>query len=108
MTYLPVTVLSSLDPSHSVFVGEEGVLLYMRLQGLEEEVYRLEHYEHDTLCWLRPWNELVSRGRWVLQGPEYFLFRFQAGGDSDAIGRFTWVNDPGVPKGCLREKLKID
>jgi len=88
----------------SVFAkGENG--LYMQLQGLEEEVYQLEHYEHDTFCWLQPRNELVSRGRWVLQEPEYFLFSFQALHDSETIDRFAWVNDPGVPKGEVFVKV---
>ncbi|KAI1381185.1 beta-lactamase/transpeptidase-like protein [Hypoxylon crocopeplum] len=79
--------------------------LFMKLQDLEDEIYPIEHYEYDTFCWLQSRNNLVSRGRWILQHPEYYLIRFDTGG-GNVVDRFIWVNDPGIPQGEVFAKQK--
>ncbi|KAJ8125495.1 hypothetical protein O1611_g8144 [Lasiodiplodia mahajangana] len=73
--------------------------LEMRLQDLEEEAYSLKHHENDTFNWIQPRDYFVSRGRWILQHPDYYLIRFCANEAENKINRFIWVNDLGVPQG---------
>ncbi|KAI1127107.1 beta-lactamase/transpeptidase-like protein [Nemania abortiva] len=73
--------------------------LEMKFQDLEDEVYYLKHYEHDTFSWLQPRDYFVSRGRWILQHPDYYLIRFCSHEATNQIDRLVWVNDPGVPQG---------
>jgi hypothetical protein len=72
--------------------------LYYAVQGLESENYILEHYEDDIFTWIRPRNELVARGRWVDQGPEFWKIKFllDEGGHVD---RLNWVHDAEVTEG---------
>ncbi|KAF4440357.1 putative D-aminoacylase [Fusarium austroafricanum] len=44
--------------------------LYWLIQGLETERFQLDHYHEDTFTWLKPRNELASRGRWVGSGQD--------------------------------------
>ncbi|RPA82952.1 beta-lactamase/transpeptidase-like protein [Ascobolus immersus RN42] len=50
--------------------------LKMRFQGMDSEVYDLNHYDGDTFSWLASHDETVSRGRLLASEPSYFLIRF--------------------------------
>jgi hypothetical protein len=70
----------------------------MSLQGLVEEFYNLDHCQFDSFSWLRLRNELVNRGRWVLQPAMYSVFDFNLGEEEKAES-LVWFNDAGVPQG---------
>jgi hypothetical protein len=68
------------------------------VQGLQSEKYILEHYENDVFTWIRPRNELVARGRWVDQGPEFWKIKFRFDEDG-GVDRLKWVHDAEVTGG---------
>jgi hypothetical protein len=81
-----------------VDIKAEGGRLFWALQGLESEMYELEHYHNNTWTWLRPRNYLVSRGRWVDQPPMYWLVKFR-GPAQGPIQSVTWIHETNVPSG---------
>jgi hypothetical protein len=88
------------NKSHTVkmVVTLEGNKLYYAVQGLDSEKYVLEHYEDDTFTWIRPRNELVSRGRWVDQGTYFWKIRFESDGDGNIV-TLNWAHDVEIPEG---------
>jgi len=72
--------------------------LYYAAQGLESEKYILEHYEDDIFTWIRTRIELVARGRWVDQGPEFWKIKFRLDEDGN-VDRLNWVHDVEVTEG---------
>ena len=89
----------------SVALKEDS--LQMSFQARKDETFSLKHYQHDSFCWLESRNELVSRGRWVLQPADYYIFRFAADNDDKTIDRFFWANDPEVPNGEEFQRKKM-
>lgn len=77
-----------------VEVKLSGDKLYWLMQGLETERFELAHYHHDTFTWLRPRDELASRGRWVGndQGATFWKVEF-AVSESAAVNKLIWVPD---------------
>ena len=71
----------------------------MSFQAREDEIFVLNHYQHDSFCWVESRNDLASRGRWVLQPANYYIFRSTADNKNDTIDQIFWANDPEVPGG---------
>ncbi|CZR42793.1 uncharacterized protein FPRO_10096 [Fusarium proliferatum ET1] len=72
-----------------------GDKLYWLMQGLETERFELSHYHDDTFTWLRPRDELASRGRWVGndQGATFWKVEFGVS-ESAKVNKLIWVPDP--------------
>ena len=56
----------------------------------------LNHYQDDVFTWIQTRNELVKRGRWVDQGPDFWKVDFRAD-YAGHIKKLFWVHDIGVP-----------
>ncbi|RBA15496.1 hypothetical protein BFJ72_g3455 [Fusarium proliferatum] len=71
-----------------------GDRLYWLMQGLETEMIELVHYHDDTFTWLRPRDELASRGRWVGndQGATFWKIEFGIN-ESTKVNKLIWVPD---------------
>ncbi|KAF2010510.1 beta-lactamase/transpeptidase-like protein [Aaosphaeria arxii CBS 175.79] len=85
------------DPAHvfKIVVTEDSGKLYWAFQGLDSERFILNHYEDDVFTWIQTRNELVKRGRWVGQGPDFWKAEFRA--DKDGyIKKLFWVHGIGV------------
>lgn len=67
----------------------------MRLQGLEEETFAMQHYEHDTFTWWCTRNECARRGRFTNYESEYFKINFIE--EAGVINRLTWRTVSQLP-----------
>ena len=79
-------------------VTKENDKLFFALQGLKSEKYPLAHYQDDIFVWLRPRNELASRGRFTHQKAPYYKIKFQSDG-KDVITELAWAHDSDIPNG---------
>ncbi|KAB8219545.1 beta-lactamase/transpeptidase-like protein [Aspergillus novoparasiticus] len=82
-----------------IFQDDDGSMK-MRWQGLPIETYTLEHHHGDTFTWWMPYDEVASRGRYIMDfAAEYYVLRFSKGSDSTGIQMETleWAWDPAMP-----------
>jgi hypothetical protein len=56
------------------------------------------YYAVHIFTWIRPRNELVARGRWVDQGPEFWKIKFRLDEDGN-VDCLNWVHDVEVMEG---------
>jgi len=81
-----------------VEIAQRGDELLLLFEGRQDELFPMEHLIDDTFSWLQSRNDLVSRGRVVLQPATYYMIRFEAG-DSGRIDRLFWTHDSELPRG---------
>ncbi|KAI9699593.1 MAG: hypothetical protein M1820_007092 [Bogoriella megaspora] len=84
--------------SFEIKIELQNEQLAMLFQGREDENFKLEHYHYNLFTWLLSRNQLIKRGRWVLQPADYYIIRFEEN-EAGYIHNFVWVNDPDVPMG---------
>ena len=75
--------------------GDELLLLF---EGCQDELFNMTHLNGDTFSWLQSRNDMVSRGRVVLQPASYYLIRFEAG-EFGRLDRLFWTHDSELPRG---------
>ncbi|KAL8708942.1 MAG: hypothetical protein Q9220_006274 [cf. Caloplaca sp. 1 TL-2023] len=76
--------------------------LVMRFQGLEEETFGLEHYEHDVFTWWYTRDECVRRGRFTNSPAEYFKIGFE--GREGVIHSLAWKTGSADPEVFWKSK----
>ncbi|KAF2791295.1 beta-lactamase/transpeptidase-like protein [Melanomma pulvis-pyrius CBS 109.77] len=83
----------------------DDAYLQLAFQGLDSQVFDLQHYQHDMFTWVIPFNELAKRVRFTFAGPGVYKLNFMANADSE-IDRVCWLNEPGLPEGesCLSKQ----
>ncbi|KAJ8131518.1 hypothetical protein O1611_g2108 [Lasiodiplodia mahajangana] len=72
--------------------------LYWALQGLDSEKFELDPFDADTFLWLRPWNYMATRGRWVDSPPIFWKVHFKVN-EEGIVTTLNWAHDPSVPSG---------
>ncbi|KAG8525429.1 uncharacterized protein KY384_009073 [Bacidia gigantensis] len=85
-------------------IAQHGDKLVLLFGGRQDELFPMEHVSGDTFSWLQSRNELVSRGRVVLQPATYYMIRF-GNDESEGIHRFFWTHDTEIPRG--EEYIKV-
>lgn len=89
-------------PDQDFFVDvrfRESVQLQLEIvfQGLESQVWALDHYQCDTfLCFNTSFNDLAKRAIFTFLDEDYFQFTFRQN-DAGEIDRLFWVHDGSVP-----------
>ena len=75
-------------------------------QGLDDEVWPLRHWEHDTFTWLPESRDAIaSRGRFTFQTPDYYKIKFFV--LNKWVGKLTWVHEGwNLPEG--EEFFKVE
>lgn len=83
-----------------VFVDPTDETLKMSFQGLDSEVFPLDHYHYDVFTWLRSRDEFARRGRTTSLNcdAEYFKITFDTGESGDYIEYLTWWHDRWLPE----------
>ena len=72
--------------------------LFLLFEGRLDELFPLKHLKGDTFSWLQSRNDLVSRGRVVLQPATYYVIRFEAD-EAGGVDRLFWTHDIDLPRG---------
>lgn len=80
----------------SIFISQAGDL-QLSFQGLESEVYDLQHYQDDTFTWLVARDDLARRGRFTNYNAEYFKIGFGSEKKEEPITFLTWWHDKYLP-----------
>lgn len=71
--------------------------LEIAFQGLDSQVWALEHYQEDTfLCFHTSFNDLAQRAIFTFLDEDYFKFTFRTNEDGN-IDRLFWAHDGNVP-----------
>lgn len=79
-------------------IVQRGDKLLLLFEGRQDELFPMEHLNGDTFSWLQSRNDLVSRGRVVLQPATYYLIHFKVD-EAERIDRLFWAHDSESPKG---------
>lgn len=79
-------------------IAQQEDKLLLLFEGRQDELFPLEHLNDDTFSWLQSRNDLVSRGRVVLQPATYYMLRFEAGTNGE-VDRLFWAHDSELPRG---------
>ena len=85
--------------SKEIKIREHEEKLILRFEGRQDEAFPMEHYHHDTFSWLQSRNELVSRGRVVLQPASYYMIRFAENMKTGDVDSLYWTHDSEMPDG---------
>ncbi len=71
--------------------------LEIAFQGLESQVWALEHYQSDTfLCFNTSFNDLAKRAIFTFLDEDYFQFTFRQN-EVGEINKLFWAHDGSVP-----------
>jgi CubicO group peptidase (beta-lactamase class C family) len=79
--------------------------LFWALQGLQSELFELEHAYGDTFHFLKPRDEMAVRGCWTDREMNYFLLHFNADLHG-TIQSITWDHECNVPEGEVFYRTK--
>lgn len=70
--------------------------LQLAFQGLDSQIWKMEHYQHDSFLWLMSRDEAVSRTRFPYSPEKLYKLDFLAneGGEIDSL---LWAHDADGP-----------
>lgn len=70
--------------------------LQLAFQGLDSQIWKMEHYQHDSFLWLMSRDEAVSRARFPYSPEKLYKLDFLAneGGEIDSL---LWAHDADGP-----------
>lgn len=80
-----------------IVTDDQDSTLKLVFQGLESEVFTLNHYHQDIFTWLAPRDDLARRGRFTNQNAEYYKISFGCGNEKGDITFLTWWHDKELP-----------
>ncbi|KAF2438274.1 beta-lactamase/transpeptidase-like protein [Karstenula rhodostoma CBS 690.94] len=87
-----------------VFVDDQDSILKLSFQGMDNEIFPLTHYHHDTFTWLVTRNKFARRGRFTNDNAEYFKVNFLPDPKSNKIEHLTWWHNKWLPKAEMFSK----
>lgn len=104
----PNTEPKALDAFHGKYYNQIGDFyieiapnqqsngLQLAFQGLDSQIWKMEHYQHDTFLWLMSRDEAVSRARFPYSPEKLYKLDFLAneGGEIDSL---LWAHDADGP-----------
>ena len=75
---------------------QQSVELQFAFQGLDSQIWSLEHYHHNAFLWLMPRNEAVRRARFPYSPEKLYKLDFQTNGRGEVDSLF-WAHDVDGP-----------
>ena len=104
----PDTEPQSLDAFHGKYYNKLGDFyieiasnresngLQLAFQGLDSQIWKMEHYQHDSFLWLMSRDEAVSRAHFPYSPAKLYKLDFLAneGGEIDSL---LWAHDADGP-----------
>lgn len=89
------------DPNMDLFVdvalkSESDSELYLKFQGLDSQMWDLQHYDADTFVIPLRFDYYAKRAMFTFLSKESYMFQFHLN-EAGHTDRLYWAHDPGVP-----------